>query len=43
MHIDLNETYFVGEVSESSRFLVEKAYTALEKALEICKPGTMYR
>lgn len=42
-HIDLNETYFVGEVSESSKFLVEKAYTCLQKAIEICKPGTMYR
>jgi methionyl aminopeptidase len=42
-HVDLNETYFVGEVSESSRFLVSKSYEGLQKALEICKPGTMYR
>lgn len=42
-HIDLNETYFVGEVSESSRFLVTKSYECLQKALDICKPGTMYR
>lgn len=43
IYIDLNETYFVGEVSDSSRFLVEKSYNCLQKALEICKPGTMYR
>ncbi len=32
-NIDLNETFPVGEVSESSRFLIEKTYRALEKAL----------
>lgn len=43
LHADLNETYLVGEVAESSKFLVTKAYEALMKAIEICKPGTMYR
>lgn len=33
----------VGNVSESSKFLVKKAYESLEKAISICKPGTMYR
>lgn len=42
-HIDLNETYLVGEVAESSKFLVAKAYECLERAIAICKPGTMYR
>jgi methionyl aminopeptidase len=42
-HVDLNESYFVGQVPESSKFLVEKAYTCLQKAIEICKPGAMYR
>lgn len=42
-HVDLNETYFVGEVSEASRFLVTRAYESLQRALQICKPGTMYR
>ena len=42
-HVDLNETYLVGEVAESSKFLVTKAYECLEKAISICKPGTMYR
>lgn len=43
VHVDLNETYLVGEVAESSKFLVTKAYECLQKAIEICKPGTMYR
>jgi methionyl aminopeptidase len=43
VHVDLNETYLVGEVAESSKFLVTKAYESLQKAIEICKPGTMYR
>ena len=43
VHVDLNETYLVGQVAESSKFLVTKAYQCLEKAMEICKPGTMYR
>lgn len=43
VHIDLNETYYVGQVSESSQHLVKSAYTCLMKAIEICKPGVMYR
>jgi methionyl aminopeptidase len=43
MHADLNETYAVGEISESSRFLIEKTYRSLELAISICKPGVMYR
>ena len=43
MHADLNETYAVGEISDSSKFLIEKTYRSLELALSICKPGTMYR
>jgi len=42
-HVDLNETYHVGKVSESSVFLVEKAYRGLEEAEKLLKPGTMYR
>lgn len=41
--MDLNETYLVGEAAESSKFLVTKAYECLERAIGICKPGTMYR
>lgn len=54
MHADLNETYCVGKVDKDSLFLVnfnshssnhqiEKTYRALEKAISICKPGTMYK
>jgi methionyl aminopeptidase len=42
-HADLNETYLVGNVSESSRYLVEHTYNSLMKAIEYCKPGAMYR
>jgi methionyl aminopeptidase len=42
-HSDLNETYLVGEVEESSRHLVSCAYNGLLKAIEICKPGTLYK
>ena len=42
-HADLNETYLIGEVDKESKFLVEHAYYSLEKAIEICKPGTLYR
>ncbi len=39
----MNETYLVGNVSESSRKLVEVTYNSLMKAIEYCKPGGMYR
>lgn len=42
-HGDLNETYCVGNVAESSKKLVAAAHDSLMKAIEICKPGTMYR
>ena len=42
-HADLNETFAVGDIPESSRFLIEKTYRALELAISICKPGVMYR
>jgi len=42
-HSDLNETYLVGKVDEESNKLVKCAYTCLEKAIEICKPGTLYK
>ena len=36
-HGDLNETYLVGQnVSESSKFLVENTYLALEKSIAYC-------
>ena len=42
-HADLNETYCVGQVSESSRALIEVTYDSLMAAIAYCKPGNMYR
>jgi len=43
-HGDLNETLFVGEVSEKARNLVINTWECLEKAITECvKPGTKYR
>jgi len=42
-HGDLNETYFVGAVGESSKMLVETTYQSLMKAIEYCKPNAFYR
>jgi methionyl aminopeptidase len=42
-HSDLNETYLVGNCSESSVFLVENTYIALMKSIEYCAPKAMYR
>jgi len=42
-HSDLNETYIVGETDEQTKHLVSCAYNCLMKAIEICKPGTMYK
>jgi len=39
----MNETYCVGQVSESSRALIEATHTSLMKAIAQCKPGNMYR
>jgi len=42
-HGDLNETFFVGNVDLSSRLLVETAYTCLSAAVDLVRPGTLYR
>jgi methionyl aminopeptidase len=42
-HSDMNETYLVGECDKESKHLVQSAYTCLQKAIEICKPGTLYK
>jgi len=39
----MNETYCVGEVPETSRALVEATHESLQKAIEHCKPGNMYK
>ncbi|XP_044491724.1 methionine aminopeptidase 1A-like isoform X2 [Mangifera indica] len=43
VHGDLNETYFVGNVDELSRQLVQCTYECLEKAISIVKPGVRFR
>ncbi|CAO2834912.1 unnamed protein product [Amaranthus hypochondriacus] len=43
VHGDLNETYFVGNVDEASRKLVQCTYECLEKAISIVKPGVRFR
>lgn len=42
-HGDLNETFFVGNVDDDGRKLVKTAFECLSKALEMVKPGTLYR
>lgn len=42
-HGDLNETFFVGNVSEQKKNLVKVTYECLSKAIEIVKPGEKYR
>lgn len=43
VHADLNETFCVGKVSESSRALIEATYESLMNCIAECKPGVMYR
>lgn len=42
-HGDLNETMFVGEVSQAHRKLVQVTYESLQKAAALIKPGEKYR
>lgn len=42
-HGDLNETFVVGNPSESSKLLVKTTYECLMLAIEACRPGTRYR
>ncbi|KAL9690138.1 hypothetical protein QQ045_010533 [Rhodiola kirilowii] len=42
-HGDLNETFFVGNVDDESRKLVQCTYECLEKAIAIVKPGVRFR
>nr|XP_022903804.1 methionine aminopeptidase 1 isoform X1 [Onthophagus taurus] len=42
-HGDLNETFFVGNVSEKHKNLVKVTHECLMKAIEMVKPGEKYR
>ncbi|XP_074608474.1 methionine aminopeptidase 1-like isoform X1 [Acropora palmata] len=42
-HGDLNETFFVGEVSEDSKQLVKVTHECISQAIDSVKPGVKYR
>jgi methionyl aminopeptidase len=42
-HGDINETYLVGTVAESSKQLVKVTYESLMNAIDMCKPEEMYK
>jgi len=42
-HGDLNETFCVGKVNPEGRQLVQTAFECLSAALDLVKPGTLYR
>ncbi|XP_038648720.1 methionine aminopeptidase 1 isoform X2 [Scyliorhinus canicula] len=42
-HGDLNETFFVGEIEEGSKKLVQTTYECLMHAIDSVKPGVRYR
>jgi methionyl aminopeptidase len=42
-HSDLNETFMVGNVDAESKKLVQCAYECLAAAVDMCKPGTLYK
>lgn len=42
-HADLNETFLVGKVDADGERLVQTAFECLKGALDIVKPGTLYR
>ncbi|KAJ3107352.1 Methionine aminopeptidase 1 [Phlyctochytrium planicorne] len=43
LHADLNATYLIGNVDPVGKKLVETTRLCLDKAIEICKPGVLYR
>ncbi|XP_003745590.1 methionine aminopeptidase 1 [Galendromus occidentalis] len=42
-HGDLNETVFIGNVDDAAKNLVRVTYESLQKAIESCRPGVLYR
>lgn len=42
-HSDLNETFLIGDVDPRGRLLVQTTLDSLNKAIEMCKPGALYR
>lgn len=41
-HGDLNETFYVGNVDDDTKKLVETTYRCLDVAMKMCKPGVKY-
>lgn len=42
-HGDLNETFCVGNVDDDGRRVVKTSFECLQSALELVKPGALYR
>jgi methionyl aminopeptidase len=42
-HGDLNETFCIGNVDAEGRRLVQTAFECLAAALDLVRPGTLYR
>ena len=42
-HGDVNETYMVGKVAESSQYLVSAAKECMDSAINICGPGIPFK
>jgi methionyl aminopeptidase len=42
-HADFNETYLIGDVDEQSQKLAECSYNCLKAAVDMVKPGVLYR
>src|SRR5688500_5635984 len=43
VHGDVNDTFLVGNVDDKGKKLVSATKDVLDKAIAICKPGTLYR
>jgi len=42
-HADLNETYPVGRVDDDAKKLIRTTRKCLDEAINICKPGALFR
>lgn len=42
-HGDVNGTYPVGKIDEDSAKLIRTSRECLDKSMEICKPGALFR
>src|SRR5688572_5049010 len=42
-HADLNQTYPVGNIDEDSKRLIQTTKDSLDAAINVCKPGALFR